>query len=137
MCPDENGFTMIELIMVIVILGLLAAVAVPKFVDVKDDAKKGTANRVYVAAQGAAAINLAKGIVGKPGHVPVTNGASLLAAIDDPPDNWYAGTTNSAQICFDENGDNDCTAADTYIITVLSAENIGTPQTKASLGKSW
>ncbi len=35
---NEKGFTLIELIMVIVILGILAATAVPKFIDLKADA---------------------------------------------------------------------------------------------------
>ncbi len=36
---NEKGFTLIELIMVIVILGILAATAVPKFIDLKSDAQ--------------------------------------------------------------------------------------------------
>ena len=36
---QQRGFTLIELVMVIVILGILAAVAIPKFVDLKGDAQ--------------------------------------------------------------------------------------------------
>ncbi|HYW04022.1 MAG TPA: prepilin-type N-terminal cleavage/methylation domain-containing protein, partial [Gammaproteobacteria bacterium] len=36
---DQRGFTMIELVFVIVILGILAAFAVPKFVNLSKDAR--------------------------------------------------------------------------------------------------
>ncbi len=39
---NRNAFTMVELIFVIVIIGILSAMAVPKFTGVKDQAKKST-----------------------------------------------------------------------------------------------
>jgi MSHA pilin protein MshA len=53
----QRGFTLIELVMVIVILGVLAAVAIPKFVDLKGDAQQAAMQGVAGAAASASAIN--------------------------------------------------------------------------------
>lgn len=55
----QRGFTLIELVMVIVILGVLAAVAIPKFVDLKGDAVTAATQGVAGALSSAAAINYA------------------------------------------------------------------------------
>jgi len=49
---NEAGFTIIELIMVIVIIGIMSAVAIPKFVDLSDSAKLSTARGVGSAISG-------------------------------------------------------------------------------------
>jgi len=44
MLRNENGFTLIEIIAVIIIMGILAAVAVPKFFSMQEDAKRAALN---------------------------------------------------------------------------------------------
>ena len=55
----QAGFTLIELVMVIVILGILAAVALPKFVNLSGDAKQSAIAGYAGALSSASSINVA------------------------------------------------------------------------------
>ncbi len=57
---QQSGFTLIELVMVIVILGILAATALPKFVDLGKDARTSAIKAVEGSMRSANSIIYAK-----------------------------------------------------------------------------
>ena len=85
---NQAGFTLIEIIAVLVILGILSAVAVPKFIGMQEDAKKAALQGALAAGASNATLSYSKFIL--------DNGATPTSITDNYE--WTIVTADTSDI---------------------------------------
>ena len=89
---NQEGFTLVEIISVLVILGILAVVAIPKYMDITDDARKKAAVGQIAEVKGRLSVALSKFMLKNNGTTPLT-GQALLDGLTAPLDCATTATT--------------------------------------------
>lgn len=94
----QNGFTLIELIIVIVILGVLAVTAIPMFQDLSTDARNAAIKSIAGTLSSANAENYAVRILRTTNGKAVTNCTSVANLLSGGLPAGYTITSSSVSV---------------------------------------
>lgn len=120
---ESAGFTLIEIIAVLVLIGILAAVAVPKYMDLTVEASKKAAQGQIAEVKGRLATALASYMLTNNGAKPANGAALVSAANTQKADTCPTSNVDEGDFTFKCTGD--CRRKNSYHYSVRCPRNGG------------
>lgn len=117
---NQKGFTLIELIIVIVVLGILAVTAAPQFINFSSDARTSTVKGLKGALQGAAQTVYARAAIDDDldGTSATTVDVNGVATVNGYPAATQAGIGTAANLSAYDTESTDDFAGEDWVYTV-------------------
>lgn len=134
---NQKGFTLIEMIVVIVIMGILSAVAVPKFIDMQDEAHAAKAEAARGAFKAGVMMAHGKSLVSNQLSGDVDMGTeTILMAAGWPSAADDAGCVELFTDLVDEDIKADANAAGTEYFFTTAVDGVSCTYTERESGNS-
>ena len=83
---NQKGFTLIELVIIIIMIGMLAAIAVPRYVDLKDKALAAGAKATLDGGRAAITLHFADAVVNTGSYSPLLSNTTAPLALTNATD---------------------------------------------------